>query len=149
MSAQNFYHSLSLNRELLLGFRRGDGYKPFAAGYGAASAKKWVVRPLDSDRRGFAVARINNHIVRQDQQFFADRLQYLLMRSAPKIGASDAPLKQRVTGDEALRSGQLYGCFLHARRTVLSVDSVPYNKTYAARRVSGSVENPGFVAAPA
>jgi len=70
------------------------------------------------------------------------------MRAAPKIGPSNASLEQSVACNEALRPARFHVC-PHPRRTILSADSVTYNKTNAARRVSWSVENPSFVPAPA
>jgi hypothetical protein len=75
MSAQIFYHSSCLNRELLLRcFSTWLGFKVFRVALELGLAKKWIVRAFESDRRGVAVAGIDDHVVRKDEQFVSNGL---------------------------------------------------------------------------
>ena len=144
----DYLSQLGLNRELLQkSYATSPGFKLLHGRAGRGLAKKRIVCALQADRRCFAVAGINNHVVRQNKQLIANRLQDLRKRAAPEIRSSNAPLKKSVAGDQPIRVDRVFVTRL--RQAFSDANSAPNNETNASRGVPGSMEHTGFISAPA
>src|SRR5260370_3114306 len=67
--------------------------------------EKGVAGPLLPDRGNRSMARIDDCVVRQEQQLLVDGAQNLLQRAAGEIGSADAPGEKRVSGKQLTALG--------------------------------------------
>src|SRR5579863_72901 len=64
------------------------------------SLQEGIVFPLEANRSQIAVPRIDDHVLRQHKELFADRADNLRRRSAGQVSPANAAAEQSVAGKQ-------------------------------------------------